>query len=526
MTPEEQAHGLALAGLAPPPVLRRRLSWARVAGVFVVVGAVGAAIVGFSTGIAHHQEVLPSSSFAPYVDVTATPQFGFEDPTQSSATNVVLGFVVSSPNAACQPSWGAAYSLSSAATGMDLDRRVARLRQRGGQVSVSFGGQANSELATACTDVGKLSAAYLAVVDRYSVATIDLDIEGAAASVPAVNARRALAISALQRAEKAAGHEVGVWLTLPVSPTGLTSAGKAVLDSMVDAHVSLAGVNALTMDYGQPLAAGATMSGLAETALVALEQQVNAAYARAGITLSAEATWQHLGATAMIGQNDTASERFELADATALLGFARQHHLRQLSMWSLNRDQTCGPNYANVEVVSPNCSGVNQSAGAFTAIFTPFSTGRSAPIGAGTATASPSSTAGLAPSAVDDPATSPYPIWNPAQAYPKASKTVWHRNVYEAKWYTLGETPDAPVAAAFDTPWTLIGPVLPGEHPAPTPTLAAGRYPAWSAAKIYTGGDRVLHDGVGYQAKWWTQGDVPGVSVLSPSDTPWQLLTS
>jgi chitinase len=82
------------------------------------------------------------------------------------------------------------------------------------------------------------------------------------------------------------------------------------------------------------------------------------------------------------------------------------------------------------------------------------------------------------------------------------------------------------VANASDTPWTLIGPVLPGDHPAPTPTLSAGTYPTWSATQIYVGGDRVLYHGVGYQAKWWTQGNVPGVATATPSDTPWQVLKS
>ena len=33
----------------------------------------------------------------------------------------------------------------------------------------------------------------------------------------------------------------------------------------------------------------------------------------------------------------------------------------------------------------------------------------------------------------DDPASSPYSIWNMYEAYNKGSKVVWHRNVYEAK---------------------------------------------------------------------------------------------
>src|ERR1700712_699390 len=157
MTPEEQAHAEALAGLEPPVRLRRHLSWVRVAGVIVLAGALVAAIVGFRTDTDRDNAVrLLPSSFAPYVDVTATPQFGFEDPAQSSATNVVLGFVVSSPSSACQPSWGATYSLASASDKLDLDRRVARLRQRGGQVSVSFGGARNSELALGCRDETQL----------------------------------------------------------------------------------------------------------------------------------------------------------------------------------------------------------------------------------------------------------------------------------------------------------------------------------------------------------------------------------
>jgi chitinase len=526
MTPEEQAHAVALDGIEPPAELRRRLSWLRVGAVVVVAAILGAAIVGFRTGTRHADAVLPTSSFAPYVDVTASPQFGFEDPTQSSASNVVLGFVVAAPTSACQPSWGAAYTLASAASSLDLDRRIARLRQRGGQVSVSFGGQANSELATTCTDLAKLTAAYKSVVDRYSLTSIDLDIEGDAASKPEVDSRRAAAINAVQAAEKAAGHDLAVWLTLPVTPSGLSETGKAVLSALVDAHVPLAGVNALTMDYGQAPANGQTMADLAASALSGLQQQVRDLYASSGVTLTSEQTWQHLGATAMIGQNDTASERFELADASALLAFARSHHLRQLSMWSANRDQPCGPNYANVEVVSPNCSGVNQTAGAFAAAFKSFTTLGSTPLGTASETPVSTNSARAVATSVDDPASSPYAIWNPAQAYPKGTKTVWHHNVYEAKWYTQGDTPDAPVATPSDTPWTLIGPVLPGEHPSPTPTLAAGTYPTWSATTVYVGGDRVLYNGVGYQAKWYTQGDVPGLPVVKPSDTPWQLLTS
>lgn len=524
MTPEEMAHAAALPELEPPAELRRHLSWFRVLAVLVVVLLAGGAVVGFRSGSSHGPTARPSSSFAPYVDVTATPQYAFESATQTPSSNFVLGFVVSAKGASCQPSWGAAYSLDAASDSLDLDRRIARLRQQDGQVSVSFGGVANSELAIGCTDATQLAAAYKSVVDRYSSTGIDLDIEGAAASAADVDARRAQAIASVQHAEQSAGRALSVWLTLPVAPSGLTETGLAVLDSMLAAHVSVTGVNALTMDYGQPLATGQTMAGLAESSLTAVAKQLRTAYGHVGTSLSLTQAWQHLGATPMIGQNDTPSERFELADAKALLAFGEAHHLRRLSMWSANRDQSCGPNYANVEVVSPNCSGASQAANAYSKIFDTFSSRGSVPIGgADDASPTPNAAAAAAP---DDPATSPYAIWNPAQSYPAGTKIVWHHNVYQAKWYTQDVTPDAPVANASDTPWTLIGPVLPGEHPVPTPTLPAGTYPTWSATTVYVAGDRVLYHSVGFQAKWYTQGDVPGEFGTASSPSPWEQLTS
>jgi chitinase len=116
--------------------------------------------------------------FAPYVDVTATPQFAFESLGNTNAKDLILSFIVSSEEDPCIPSWGKAYTMDEASTKLDLDRRVARLRQLGGDVAISFGGLLNDELAVKCTDTDRLYDAYKSVIDRYSVNTIDLDIEG------------------------------------------------------------------------------------------------------------------------------------------------------------------------------------------------------------------------------------------------------------------------------------------------------------------------------------------------------------
>ncbi len=514
----------------------RHLSWLR---VFLVIAIVAAAAGGIWYYLRQQEEaasaaVGPASWFAPYVDVTSTPPYAFEDVTDQTHSSAVLAFVVSAPAAPCEPSWGGVYSMSAAADQLDLDRRVARLRQLGGAVTVSFGGAANSELAIGCTDPAALTGAYASVVDRYQMTEIDLDIEGQASMAPDVNQRRAQAIAALVQRQQAAGKALSVWLTLPVASTGLTDQGQAVLTSMLAAGVRPAGVNAMTMDYGEPLPDGRTMADQGRLALTALQAQIRDAYSAADIDLSAAQAWGLVGATPMIGQNDVPAEVFTLDDAAQMLAFAQQQKLGRLSMWSANRDQSCGPNYPDVKVVSDVCSGIAQEPGAFAAIFGQFGAGQ-APRTTASAGPTSSTTASTATAAstgvssteiVDDPATSPYQIWNPNQGYPKGTKVVWHKNVYQAKWYSQGDRPDVPVATADQTPWTLIGPVLPGDTPAPTPTLPAGTYPEWSPTDVYVAGSRVLHDGIGWQARFWTQGDVPGAIPTSPDDlSPWQLIT-
>ena len=499
----------------------RRLSWPRLATLIVLLlAAVFASLRGwnwFQEARALDQAAGPG--FAGYVDVTATPQLAFEDPENAASRDAVLAFVVADPKSHCSPSWGAAYSLSQAAQQLDLDRRIARLQQRGGAVMVSFGGQANSELATACTSATGLYDAYKEVVTRYHLTAIDLDLEGDALD-PTASQRRAVAIAKLQKATK-----VQVWLTLPVARAGLVDTGQSEVSDMLTAGVDLAGVNVMTMDYGADLPSNETMGEAAEESLTATHAQLRSLYAKAGHELSSVASWQHLGATVMIGQNDSAGEIFGLLDAQRLRGFATGHKLGRLSMWSLNRDRACGSNYPDVTIVSDACSGVKQDAGAFAEALGGTGTGDVAGIvsDSASATTTPSVDPTVTPS--DNPATSPYPIWQQDQVYLEGTRVVWHHNVYVAKWWTSGDVPDNPLKNGDATPWTLIGPVLPGESPEPTPTMPADYYPTWKITKAYHAGDRVLFEGVPYVAQWWTQGDSPATPGTVNAPAPWRPLT-
>jgi chitinase len=498
----------------------RRLSLTRmVVLVVLVLAAVFASLRGwnwFQESRALDQAEGPG--FAGYVDVTATPQLAFEDPENAASRDAVLAFVVADPKSKCSPSWGGYYSLDEASEQLDLDRRVARLQQRGGAAIVSFGGQANSELAVSCTSPGDLYDAYKEVVTRYEVNAIDLDLEGTGLDDTAAVQRRAVAIAKLQKAT-----HVQVWLTLPVARAGLTQSGQNAVSAMLTGGVTLAGVNVMTMDYGNDLPSNESMGEAAQESLTATHDQLRSLYANAGDSLTSVDAWQRLGATAMIGQNDTAGQVFGLLDAQRLRRFAVDHKIGRISIWSLNRDRPCGANYPDVSIVSDACSGVKQEAGEFAT--TLGGTKNVDPVVAPAATkkASPSGDPTVTPS--DNPATSPYSIWQQDQVYLEGTRVVWHRNVYVAKWWTSGDVPDNPLRNGDATPWTLIGPVLPGESPRAVPTMPAGYYPTWKIDKTYHAGDRVLFEGVPYLAQWWTQGDSPATPGTLNAPAPWRPLT-
>ncbi|MFE4951094.1 chitinase [Leifsonia sp. NPDC056665] len=505
---------------APESDSGRRLSPLRVIGAgLVAVVVVSAGVVGFQWWSAR-ASVDSKPWFASYVDVTATPKYAFENLGATSTKDAVLSFIVSDLTHPCTPSWGGAYTMDEAHGALDLDRRIARLQQQGGTVAVSFGGQRNEELAVGCTDPSALKNAYASVVDRYKIGTVDLDLEGDGLVNADAAARRAAAIHDLQQERRAAGKSLAVWLTLPVSPTGLTVDGTNAVSAMLKAKVDVSGVNLMTMDFGSAKDAGKSMAATSEAALTATQRQLGVLYDRVGTHQSDPSLWAKIGATPMIGQNDDQGQVFGLADARTLNAWAVSTGIGRMSMWSANRDKTCGSNYVDTSVVSDACSGVDQGKDTFAGLLSKGFDGRIVLGEGAVTTAEPTSVA-----ATDDPAHSPYPIWSGSNSYLKGTKVTWHHNVYQAKWWTKGDIPDNPVLNQWETPWDLVGPVLPGETPIPQPTLPPGTYPVWSGETAYDKGARILFDGVPFEAKWWTKGDSPEAASANPDSSPWAPLT-
>lgn len=499
----------------------RRLSPLRVAfAILMLAGISIGTVFGAKQWQTERKQASQKPWFAAYADVTAKPTYAFEELGTTPTHEVMLAFVVSLPSDACTPAWGGAYTLDQATASLDLDRRIARLRQQGGNVAVSFGGLKNDELAVKCTDEAKLLTAYKSVIDRYNIDTVDFDLEQGGLTNTEAALRRARVIAKLQAERRAQSKNLAVWVTLPVAPQGLTQDGTNAVSHLLKAGVDLAGVNVMTMDYGDSLEEGESMLDGSKDALNNMHRQLGILYDQAGKHLTSGTLWSKIGATPMIGQNDVEKEVFTLDDAKGLNQFALSKGMSRISMWSANRDIPCGGNYVDLKVVSDSCSGVKQDKQGFTTL---LSAGLEGTISrsAGILTIAEPKTA----QETDDPAKSPYQIWSKSSAYLQGTKVVWHRNVYEAKWWTQGDVPDNPVLQTWETPWKLVGPVLPGETPIKQATLPPGTYPQWSGDAIYDTGQRVMFNSLPYQAKWWNKGESPATSSSNPDSSAWAPLT-
>lgn len=325
----------------------------------------------------------PSSFFAPFVDATLYPVLKLADvASQTGLKYFALGFIVAKQSTACTASWGTYYDITKGPTSWDsgkeytLYSHIAQVRSTyKGDVMVSFGGASNIPLAEACTTKSALVQQYKAVINALSLTHVDFDIEGTWVTKHGAGGsiiRRSQAIAQLQKDFAALKKPLSVWYTLPVLPTGLTPDGVKVVEDALNSGVELAGVNVMTMDYGNGAAPNpqGKMGAYGIQAITALHGQLKAAYKKFSKPKTDAALWGMIGTTPMIGMNDVKTEIFTLKDAQQTLTFAQQKKIGMISMWSLNRDHPC-PTATSVQL---KCSStVDQTKDyQFSGVFKPF----------------------------------------------------------------------------------------------------------------------------------------------------------
>ena len=210
---------------------------------------------------------------------------------------------------------------------------------------IAWGG-ANGSVLSSCGSASQAQAMYQSVFNAYpNITGQDFDVEGGVNTTMLGQALAGL---------KAANPSKSISVTLPVLPTGLVAGGLAVVNACHAAGFRPDTVNVMAMDYGSANDNGGNM-------LLSAQQAAQAARNQTG---------DMIGITPMIGINDVNTEFFTLANASALVTWARgQSYINRLAFWSLARDNGSCPNQG---FASPVCSGIAQSTWQFSSIFRGF----------------------------------------------------------------------------------------------------------------------------------------------------------
>lgn len=279
----------------------------------------------------------PAKFFAPYAPLDVLG-YGF-DLANGPSKYYFLAFVLA--DSKNQPCWNGQDALENSST----SAAIKALRAKGGDVAVSFGGAAGTELGYVIKNADQLAAAYQKVITTYGLKWIDLDIEGGMLAGPSVDVRNK-AVSKLQKANPG----LSVSYTLACDSSGLNSLSLDLLKNAKSNGVRVDVVGCMLMDAGADNSQSMIISGAK-----AAKKQIDS------IGLKSD-----VGITIMIGQNDTPGVT-SLADAKAVSSFAKQTPwVRWTSFWSVARDNGGCP---GKKAADPKCSGVTQGKHDFSGIF-------------------------------------------------------------------------------------------------------------------------------------------------------------
>jgi chitinase len=413
-------------------VRRSRVVGALAAGVVAAGAVVSLAAVGANAAQPHAAAPAAASASAsaslgsnwygsaPYVmpldndppDLTqvmsATGQKAFE-----------LAFVLA--DGGCTAGWGGTAPVSADTT---VAADIAAVRAGGGDVSISFGGYNGTKLGEVCGSAAATAAAEQAVLDKYSVKAIDLDLEE-----PEYENTTAI------------DNEIGAAKILQQNNPGLY------------VSITTAGTTAGTGYFGQNVLTTAKSQGFTPDnfSIMPFDGGFNGAASQTAALDSfhtllmntfgwdSATAYAHEGISQMNGRTDSA-EYFYQADFQTVLSYATSHGLSRYTFWSLNRDRQCTPPDNNGQL-SGSCSSVPQADWDFTKYTTQFAGATPPSGGGGGTTTTPPTT---------PPSSGCAAAWNSGTAYTGGQEVSYNGHDWTAKWWTEGDTPGGPAGVWTD----------------------------------------------------------------------------
>ena len=345
--------------------MRRHTILAALAATSAAAAMIGLAVTSASADTAHAHPNLPHQVFAPYFETYDTSGDLATLSQQSGARYLSLAFLQTAQSGSCTAYWNGDTSMPIGSSSFGSD--ISSIQAAGGNVIPSFGGYAadttNTDIADSCTSVSGIAQVFESLITTYHVPRIDLDVEADSLSNTAAIDRRNKAITEAEAWAAAHGRKIQFSYTLPTFPTGLTSAGVALLQNAVADGAKISVVNLLTFDYY--FGTEQNMLTDTETAAEGLYGQLQSLYP----SYSSAQLWHMIGVTEMPGIDDFGPEEtFSTTDAAALLKWAEKNGINTLSFWALQRDNGACPGTKG----AGTCSGVAQPTWYFSHVFEHF----------------------------------------------------------------------------------------------------------------------------------------------------------
>lgn len=307
----------------------------------------------------------PARIFAPYMYVGAGDYFKLTDCDDACGQKFyTLAFIIADQSN--NPAWDGRTPMYQ----NYYADQIAAIRWRGGNVILSFGGEAGNEIAIVETNVTALEAKYQSVIDRYYFTWLDFDIEGKNLENTAANRRRNTALADLQRKNRG----LIISYTLPVDPDGISEDAQRLLADAKAKGLKVHSADLMVMFFGKEF----IHQGKSEGQLGI--DSAKAAYARIQKIDPAI----RIGLCPCLGRNGSRDEVFTLDDAKTLSAFAdKTPWICSLHYWSINDDagrprrKRTVTSTANTNgVVSNSANGANAPSPsqpwAFAKIFQPF----------------------------------------------------------------------------------------------------------------------------------------------------------
>ncbi len=240
--------------------------------------------------------------------------------------------------------WGGYYSLSKNSTNNaqynGIVQSLKELREKGGDYTISIGGQLGDAPWVVTQSQSALETFYRDIIETYSLKRMDLDIEESNQNAYQ-NSINAKAIKAVQDETN-----IEITLTIPIMPSGWQEKQINIIKAYLDAGVDIQLINSMTMCYGTGVYDYEDYGSASVRAIDNSINQLKEIYSDYGYSLSDDQAYLKTGATFSIGYESSLYPTFTLTMAETIVQDAIKHNYGMVSMWSMGRDAMLETNNA------------------------------------------------------------------------------------------------------------------------------------------------------------------------------------